>query len=105
MDELARGFRNSPNFRVQNTVKLTARKIEKQKVAVVHFGINERGRDGSSSGMVESVELCLVMYLVRTGRSPPNLTETVPTTGNIPVHDFGKQTFIAIRTAIIQTQA
>jgi len=54
----ARGFRNSSSCRVENilkAIKLTAWKIEKERVAVVNLGINERGGDGLSSGMVKSV--------------------------------------------------
>ena len=53
-----RGFRNSSSSRVENklkAIKLTARKIEKERVAVVNLGMNERRGDGLSSGMVKSV--------------------------------------------------
>ena len=54
----ARGFRNSSSCRVENklkAIKLTARKIEKERVAVVDLGMNKRCGYGLSSGMVESV--------------------------------------------------
>jgi len=50
----ARGFRNSSSCGVKNklkTIKLTARKIEKERV---DLGMNERRGDGLSSGIVES---------------------------------------------------
>jgi len=53
-----RSFRNSLSCRVGNkltAIKLTARKIEKERVTVVDLGMNERRSDGSSSGIVESV--------------------------------------------------
>jgi len=50
----ARGFRNSLSCRVEN--KLTAWKIEKEKVTVVDLGMNERRGDGLSSGIVESIQ-------------------------------------------------
>jgi len=54
----ARGFRNSSSCGVENklkAIKLTARKIEKEKVTVVDLGMNERRSDGLSRGIVESV--------------------------------------------------
>jgi len=54
----ARGFINSPICRVENklkAIKSTARKIEKERVTVIDLGMNERGGDGSSSGMAKSV--------------------------------------------------
>jgi len=54
----ARGFRNSSSGEVENklkAIKLTARKIEKERVTVVDLGMNERRSDGLSSGIVESV--------------------------------------------------
>jgi len=36
-------------------MKLTARKIEKERLTVVNLGMNERCSDGLSSGIVESV--------------------------------------------------
>jgi len=53
----ARGFRNSSSCGVENmlkAIKLTARKIEKERVKVVDLGINERRSDGVSSGIVEN---------------------------------------------------
>jgi len=53
-----RGFRNSSSCRVKNklkAIKLTARKIEKERVTVVDLGMNERRSDGFSCGIVESV--------------------------------------------------
>jgi len=41
----ARGFRNSSSCRVGNklkAIKLTAMKIDKERVAVIDFGMNER---------------------------------------------------------------
>jgi len=55
---VARGFRNSSSCRVENNlkaIKLTARKIKKERVTVVNLGTNERRSDGLSSGIVESV--------------------------------------------------
>jgi len=54
----ARGFRNGSSSRVENklkAIKLTARKIEKERVAVVNLGMNERRGDGLSSRMIKSV--------------------------------------------------
>jgi len=54
----ARGFRNSSSCRVENklkAIKLTARKIEKERVTVVDLGMNERRSDGLSGGIVKSV--------------------------------------------------
>jgi len=42
---VARGFRNSSSCGVENklkAIKLTARKIEKERVTVVDLGMNER---------------------------------------------------------------
>jgi len=53
-----RGFRNSSSCGVENklkAIKLTARKIEKERVTVDDLGMNERHSDGLSSGLVESV--------------------------------------------------
>jgi len=49
----ARGFRNSSSCGVENklkAIKLTARKIEKERVTVVDLGMNERRSDGLNSG-------------------------------------------------------
>jgi len=54
----ARGFENSSSCGVENklkAIKLTARKIEKERVTVVDIGMHERRADGWSSGIVESV--------------------------------------------------
>jgi len=51
-------FRNISSCRVENklkVIKLTARKIENEKVGVVDLGMNERRSDGLSSGMVKRV--------------------------------------------------
>jgi len=37
------------------TTKLGLRKVKKEGVAVIKFGVNGRGCDGPSSGQVESV--------------------------------------------------
>jgi len=39
------------------TTELRLRKVKKERVAVIKFGVNERGCDGPSSGKVESVIL------------------------------------------------
>jgi len=55
---VARVFRNSLSCRVENklkAIKLTAKKIEKERVTVVDLGMNERRSDGLSRGIVESV--------------------------------------------------
>jgi len=36
-------------------IKLTPRKIEKERVAVVNLGMNKRSGDGLSNGMVKSI--------------------------------------------------
>jgi len=54
----ARGFRKNSSCGVENklkVIKLTARKIEKERVTVVDLGMNERRGDGLSSGIVECV--------------------------------------------------
>jgi len=54
----ARGFRNSSSCGVKNklmAIKLTARKIEKERVTVVDLGMNKKRSDGLSRGIVESV--------------------------------------------------
>lgn len=53
-----RGFRNSSSCRIKNklkAIKLTAREIEKERVAVVDLGMNKRRGDGLRSGVVKSV--------------------------------------------------
>jgi len=55
---VAKGFRNSSSCRVENKLtatKMTARKIEKERVTLVGLGMNERRSDGFSRGIVESV--------------------------------------------------
>jgi len=37
------------------TSELRLRKVRKEVVAVINFGVNERGCDGANSGNVESV--------------------------------------------------
>jgi len=62
----ARGFRNSLSCRVENklkAIKLTARKIEKERVIVANHRMNERHSDGLSSGMVESVPDSTNIYI------------------------------------------
>jgi len=52
----ARGFRNSCGVKNKlKAMKLTARKIEKERVTVVDLGMNERRHvsDGLSSGIVK----------------------------------------------------
>jgi len=59
-----RGVRNSLSCRVENklkAIKLTARKIEKERVAVVDLGMDKRRGDGLHSGMVKSVSESMVM--------------------------------------------
>jgi len=53
-----KGFRNSSSCGAENVlkaIKLTARKIEKERVTVVDLGMNESRGDGLSSGIVERV--------------------------------------------------
>ena len=53
-----RSFRNSPSSRVENqlkTIKLTARKIEKERVAIVYLGMNERCCNSFSCSGIESI--------------------------------------------------
>ena len=53
-----RSFRNSPSTRVENqlkTIKLTARKIEKERVAIVYLGMNERCCNIFSCSGIESI--------------------------------------------------
>jgi len=55
---VARSFRNSSSCGVENklkAIKLTARKIEKERVTVVDLGMNERRCEGLSRGIVESI--------------------------------------------------
>ena len=55
MDE-PRSFRNSTSSRVENklkTIELTTRKIEKERLAIVYLGMNERCSD-SFNCIVES---------------------------------------------------
>jgi len=50
-----RSFRNGSSCRVENeleAVKLRARQVEKTRVAVVNFGMNERRGNSLSSGFV-----------------------------------------------------
>jgi len=53
---LKRGvLKNSSRCRVENklkAIKLTARKIEKERVTVVDLGMNERRSDGLSSNVM-----------------------------------------------------
>jgi len=54
----ARDFRNSSICAVENklkAIKLTARKIEKERVTVVDLRMNKRRSDGLSRRIVESV--------------------------------------------------
>jgi len=54
----ARGFGNSSSCGVENklkAIKLTARKIERERVTVVDLGMNERRSDGLISGIVKSI--------------------------------------------------
>ena len=53
-----RSIRNSTSSRVENqlkTIKLTARKIEKERVAIVNLGMNERRSDSFSCSGIESI--------------------------------------------------
>jgi len=53
-----RSFRDSSSRGIKNeleTTKLGLRKVKKEGVAVIKFGVNWRGCDGVSSGKVESV--------------------------------------------------
>jgi len=52
----SRSFRNSTSSRVENqlkTIKLRTRKIEKQRVAIVYLGMNERCSDNFSCSRIE----------------------------------------------------
>jgi len=52
----SRSFRNSTSSRVENqlkTSKLRMRKIEKERVAVVYLGMNERCSDSFSCSRIE----------------------------------------------------
>ena len=53
-----RRIRNSTSIRVENqlkTIELTARKIEKERVAIVYLGMNERCSDSLSCSGIESI--------------------------------------------------
>jgi len=53
----SRSFRNSTSSRVENqlkTIKFRARQIEKERVAVVYLGMNERCSDSFSWRRIES---------------------------------------------------
>ena len=50
-----RSVRNSASGRVKNelkTIKLSARKVKKEGVAIVNLGMNKRRSNGLSSGIV-----------------------------------------------------
>ena len=52
-----RSFRNSASGRVKNelkTIQLRARKVEKEGVAIVNFGMNKRRSNSLSSSIVKS---------------------------------------------------
>ena len=54
----SRSFRNSASSRVENqlkTIKLRSRKIEKERVAIVYLGMNERCSDSFSCSRIESI--------------------------------------------------
>lgn len=54
----SRGSRNSTSSGVENqlkTTKLRARKVKKQRVAIVYLGMNKRGGNGLSSMLIKSV--------------------------------------------------
>ena len=53
-----RSIRNITSSRVENqlkTVELTARKIEKERVAIVYLGMNERCSDSFSCSGIKSI--------------------------------------------------
>jgi len=53
----SRSFRNSTSSRVENqlkTIKLRARKIEKERVAIVYLGMNERCSNSFGCSRIES---------------------------------------------------
>mgnify|MGYP006333368659 CR=1 FL=1 len=52
-----RSFRNSASSRVKNelkTIQLRARKVKKERVAIVNFGMNKRRCNSLSSSIVKS---------------------------------------------------
>jgi len=52
----SRSFRNITSSRVKNqqkTIELKARKIQKERVAIVNLGKNEQGSNSLSSGRVD----------------------------------------------------
>ena len=54
----SRNFRNSTRSRVENqlkTIELRARKIEKERVAIVYLGMNERCSDSFSCRGIEGI--------------------------------------------------
>ena len=54
----SRSFRNGSSCRVENelkTIKLRARKVEKERVAIANLGMNERCGNDLSSRVVQSV--------------------------------------------------
>ena len=56
----SRSFRNDTSCRVENelkTIQLRARKVEKERVAIVNLGMNERRGNGMSSRLVQSVAI------------------------------------------------
>ena len=53
-----RSFRNSASGRVENelkTVKLRARKVKKEGVAIVNLGMNKRRSNSLSSSIVKTI--------------------------------------------------
>ena len=54
----SRSSRNSTSRRVKNqlkTVKLSARKVKKERVAIVNLGMNKRRSNSLSSSIVKSI--------------------------------------------------
>jgi len=54
----SRSFRNNTSSRIKNQLKifeLRARKIQKERVAIVYLGMNERGSNSLSSSEVDGI--------------------------------------------------
>ena len=54
----SRGSRNSTSSGVENllkTIKLRARKVKKERVAIVYLGMNKKGGNGLSGMVIKSV--------------------------------------------------
>jgi len=54
----SRIFKNSTSSRVENqlkTIKLRARKVQKERVAIVYLGMNERCSDSFSCSRIDNI--------------------------------------------------